>query len=140
MCLANTRRIRRYNHHTRRRNRSNGVRPWPRRPRRQRPDPAQERRTKGRCTMVSPYTQPAAPLPPPPPTDRYRRSLAGPLILIVIGLVFLLRNIGVHIPVWHFFGRFWPLLIILWGVIALIEHFNALQHGYRKRGLGGGGC
>ncbi|MGA9566363.1 MAG: DUF5668 domain-containing protein, partial [Candidatus Korobacteraceae bacterium] len=72
--------------------------------------------------MASPYTQPSAPLPPPPPTYRYRRSLAGPLILIVIGLVFLLRNIGVHIPVWHFFGRFWPVLIILWGVIALIEH------------------
>jgi DUF4097 and DUF4098 domain-containing protein YvlB len=70
---------------------------------------------------------------------RYRRSLAGPLIVIVIGLVFLLRNFGVHIPVWHFFGRFWPVLIILWGVIALIEHFTALKHGYQTRHLGGGG-
>jgi DUF4097 and DUF4098 domain-containing protein YvlB len=70
---------------------------------------------------------------------RYRRSLTGPLIVIVIGLVFLLRNMGVHIPVWHFFGRFWPLLIILWGVIALIEHFTALKQGYRTRSLGGGG-
>ncbi len=87
--------------------------------------------------MASPYMQPSAPLPPPPPTYRYRRSLAGPLILIVIGLVFLLRNIGVHIPVWHFFGRFWPVLIILWGVIALIEHFTALNRGYQTRGLGG---
>ncbi|HMD16625.1 MAG TPA: DUF5668 domain-containing protein, partial [Terriglobales bacterium] len=87
--------------------------------------------------MASPYAQPTAPLPPPPPVYRYRRSLAGPLILIVIGLVFLLRNIGVHIPVWHFFGRFWPLLIILWGVVALIEHFTALKHGYQTRGLGG---
>jgi DUF4097 and DUF4098 domain-containing protein YvlB len=87
--------------------------------------------------MASPYTQPSALLPPPPPTYRYRRSLAGPLILIVIGLVFLLRNIGVHIPVWHFFGRFWPVLIILWGVIALIEHFTALNRGYQTRSLGG---
>ncbi len=87
--------------------------------------------------MASPYTQPSAPLPPPPPTYGYRRSLAGPLILIVVGLVFLLRNIGVHIPVWHFFGRFWPVLIILWGVIALIEHFTALNRGYQTRGLGG---
>lgn len=89
--------------------------------------------------MASPYTTPSGPLPPPPPVYRYRRSLTGPLILIVIGMVFLLRNMGVHLPVWHFFGRFWPLLIILWGVIALVEHFTALKHGYRTRGLGGGG-
>ena len=85
------------------------------------------------------HINPPAPLPPPPPAYRYRRSLAGPLILIVIGMVFLLRNFGVHLPVWHFFGRFWPVLIILWGVIALIEHFTALKHGYQTRGLGGGG-
>ena len=89
--------------------------------------------------MANPYTTPSAPLPPPPPVYRYRRSLAGPLILILIGLLFLLRNLGVHMPVWHFFGRFWPVLIILWGVIALIEHFTALKQGYRTRGLGGGG-
>lgn len=89
--------------------------------------------------MGSPYTQPSAPLPPPPPVYGYRRSLTGPLILIVIGMAFLLRNLGVHLPVWHFFGKYWPLLIILWGVIALIEHFTALKHGYRTRGLGGGG-
>jgi len=87
--------------------------------------------------MASPYTQRSAPLPPPPPVYRYRRSLAGPLILILIGVLFLLRNVGVHIPVWHFFGRFWPLLIIVWGVVALIEHFVALKHGYQTRGLGG---
>jgi DUF4097 and DUF4098 domain-containing protein YvlB len=89
--------------------------------------------------MASSYTPPTSPLPPPPPVYRYRRSLTGPLIVIVIGLIFLLRNMGVHIPVWHFFGRFWPLLIILWGVIALIEHFTALKQGYRTRSLGGGG-
>jgi DUF4097 and DUF4098 domain-containing protein YvlB len=54
-------------------------------------------------------------------------------------MLFLLRNMGVHLPVWHFFGRFWPLLIILWGVVALVEHFVALKNGYRTRGLGGGG-
>jgi len=87
--------------------------------------------------MASPYTQPSAPLPPPPPVYRYRRSLAGPLILILLGVLFLLRNVGVHIPVWHFFGRFWPLLIIIWGVVALVEHFVALRNGYQTRGLGG---
>src|SRR5271165_1264914 len=89
--------------------------------------------------MASPYTTPSAPLPPPPPVYRYRRSLAGPLILIFIGLAFLLRNIGVHLPIWQFYGRFWPALIILWGLIALIEHFTALKGGYQARGLSGGG-
>jgi len=88
--------------------------------------------------MASQY-QTTPPLPPPPPVYRYRRSLAGPLILIVIGTLFLLRNFGVHLPVWHFFGRFWPVLIILWGVIALIEQFTALKYGYQTRSLGGGG-
>jgi DUF4097 and DUF4098 domain-containing protein YvlB len=69
---------------------------------------------------------------------RHRRSLAGPLILIIIGLVFLLRNFGVHIPVWHVFGRFWPLLLILWGVIRLIEYSLAPRYGYSRRGLGAG--
>jgi DUF4097 and DUF4098 domain-containing protein YvlB len=89
--------------------------------------------------MASPYTTPSAPLPPAPPVYRYRRSLAGPLVLIFIGLAFLLRNIGVHLPIWHFYGRFWPALIILWGLVALIEHFTALKGGYQTRGLGGGG-
>jgi len=87
--------------------------------------------------MASPYAGAPGPLPPPPPVYRYRRSLAGPLILILIGLVFLLRNLGMHIPVWHFFGRFWPVLIILWGVVALVEHFTALRQGYQTRHLGG---
>ena len=90
--------------------------------------------------MASTYTPPPSPpLQPPPPAYRYRRSLTGPLILILIGVLFLLHNLGLRIPVWHFFGRFWPVLIILWGVVALIEHFVALKQGYRTRGLSGGG-
>ncbi len=96
-------------------------------------------RSRGGAQWLALIQQPSAPLPPPPPVYRYRRSLAGPLILIVIGMAFLLRNAGVHLPVWHFYGRFWPVLIILWGLIALIEHFTALKRGYQTRGLGGGG-
>ena len=82
--------------------------------------------------------------PPPPPYApqpvyyRRRRSLAGPLVLIVIGLLFLLRNFGVHIPVFHLFGRFWPLLLILWGAIRLIEYSMAPRYGYGRSGLGAG--
>lgn len=93
--------------------------------------------------MASPYNYPpqppVPPQPPQPPVYRERRSMAGPLILILIGLLFLLKNVGVHIPVWHFFGRYWPVLLIVWGVIAIIEHEMAYRQGYRRRYLGAGG-
>jgi hypothetical protein len=75
---------------------------------------------------------------PAPQPPYYRRSLAGPIVLIVIGCLFLLHNFGVRVPVWRFFGRFWPLLLILWGVIKLIEHFDANRRGYRATGIGAG--
>ena len=82
---------------------------------------------------------PAAPPPPQPPVYRPQRSIAGPLILIVIGLIFFLRNFGFRFPFWHWFGHWWPVLLILWGVIALIEHATAGSRGYRTRHLGAGG-
>ena len=89
------------------------------------------------------YPPPPPPPPPqyqyaPPPPYRQRRSLAGPLVLIIIGLLFLLRNLGIHFPIWHFFGHWWPLLLILWGVIRLIEYSTAQSQGYRSGGLGAG--
>jgi DUF4097 and DUF4098 domain-containing protein YvlB len=87
------------------------------------------------------YPPPTAPQYPPqnPAAYPYRRSIAGPLVLIIIGLVFLLRNLGFHLPLWHWYGRLWPLLIILWGVIKLIEYASAQRHGYRVSGIGAGG-
>jgi len=84
---------------------------------------------------------PVAPPPPPqgPPPYRSRRSLAGPIILIVVGGVFLARNFGWRFPVWHWFGHWWPLLLILWGVIVLIENITAPRMGYRPRYIGAGG-
>src|SRR5215472_16484329 len=94
------------------------------------------------CAMASSNVYPPPPSQyqhPAPPPYRYRRSIAGPLVLIVIGLIFLLRNFGFRFPIWHFFGRWWPLLLILWGVIALIEHTTSQRMGYRTRHLGAGG-
>ncbi len=64
---------------------------------------------------------------------RRRRSMAGPIVLIILGIVFLLETMGVlH---WqglgHLFARFWPLLLIIWGVIKLIEYQQA-QHRLRR--------
>jgi hypothetical protein len=68
-----------------------------------------------------------------------QRSLAGPIVLIVIGSVFLLRNLGYPIPILQWFAEYWPVLLILWGVIKLIEHMAARSAGRPAPGIGAGG-
>ena len=89
--------------------------------------------------MSSTVPPPLAPVPPPP--YRHRRSYAGPFVLIVLGLIFLLGNL--HMISWGrlglAFAHYWPLLLILWGVIKIVEHHQAQRDGYPTRGIGGGG-
>jgi Putative adhesin/Domain of unknown function (DUF5668) len=69
-----------------------------------------------------------------------QRSFAGPIVLILVGLVFLLRNL--HILGWNFgylFAKYWPALLILWGVIKLIEYQQAKSAGMPPPGIGAGG-
>jgi DUF4097 and DUF4098 domain-containing protein YvlB len=78
---------------------------------------------------------------PVPPYQMRRRSLAGPLVLIIIGVIFLLGNM--HLIAWpnlgHMFARYWPLLLILWGVIRLAEYYSDRSRGYATRTVGGAG-
>jgi len=78
---------------------------------------------------------------PPPRPVRARRSLAGPIVLITLGIVFLLGNIGYLTwpTIGLLFARYWPLLIILWGLVKLLEHYRARREGYMAPGIGGGG-
>jgi DUF4097 and DUF4098 domain-containing protein YvlB len=48
------------------------------------------------------------------------RSITGPLILVLIGVVFLLNNIWRDIPVWSLFADYWPLVLLGIGVIWLV--------------------
>src|SRR5438270_2363157 len=86
------------------------------------------------ATQVPP---PVAPVRPPRPP----RSLAGPVVLIVIGIFFLLGNM--HILEWHhlllWFAHYWPVLLILWGLIKLVEYQQANRAGTRPAGIGAGG-
>jgi DUF4097 and DUF4098 domain-containing protein YvlB len=79
--------------------------------------------------------------PPPLPPRRYRRSFAGPLVLIILGIVFLLGNL--HMLSWirlgTLFAHYWPALLILWGIVKLIEYQQAQREGVPARGIGAGG-
>jgi hypothetical protein len=70
-----------------------------------------------------------------------QRSLFGPVVLIFVGLVFLLVNIGrlSAIDVLVAFAKYWPVFIIFWGVSKLFEHWSARRYGRRASGLGFGG-
>ncbi len=55
-------------------------------------------------------------------THRYRRSGTGPevigIVLIVVGGLFLLQNVGLFRLAW---GAFWPLLVVVVGVVILVS-------------------
>jgi len=77
-----------------------------------------------------------------PPTPRVpHRSIAGPVVLILMGILFLLGTMGImdiHHLGW-LFARYWPALLILWGVLKLVEYEQAKRLGQPARGIGVGG-
>ena len=44
------------------------------------------------------------------------------LILIGAGLIFLLKNLGYDIPIWTGIVRYWPVLLIVWGFVKLVDY------------------
>jgi len=52
---------------------------------------------------------------------RQRGSIVGPLILITIGVLFLMRTIWPGFSVADFFAVYWPYLLIIWGVLQILE-------------------
>ncbi len=72
---------------------------------------------------------------------RPARSIAGPVVLILVGVLFLMMTLGVldRFSLVHMYGRYWPAVLILWGVIKLIEHEQSKRAGLPSRGIGAGG-
>jgi DUF4097 and DUF4098 domain-containing protein YvlB len=62
-------------------------------------------------------------------------------VLITLGVIFLLRTTGVIAgeKLHYWFVHYWPLLLILWGVAKLAEHFWARHRGEPTPRLGAGG-
>jgi hypothetical protein len=51
-----------------------------------------------------------------------RPSLFGALLWTGLGLLFLLRNLGIGLDAWYLAGRYWPLLLILLGLGKVLDY------------------
>ena len=71
-------------------------------------------------------------------TTQQRRSIFSGLLLIFLGILFLLYRFQPQLEIGFFIRRFWPVLIILWGIAKLIDHLVARRSGERAPLLTGG--
>jgi DUF4097 and DUF4098 domain-containing protein YvlB len=69
-----------------------------------------------------------------------RRSLAGPLLLILIGVWFLMSTLRPDLPLLDLAARFWPFVLIGWGALRLLEILAWAVRGQPlpRSGLAGG--
>jgi DUF4097 and DUF4098 domain-containing protein YvlB len=69
-----------------------------------------------------------------------RGSVVGPLILILIGVLFLARNLYPNLPLLDMLAQYWPFLLIGWGVLRLLEilYWAATSKPLPVNGVSGG--
>ena len=67
-------------------------------------------------------------------------SIAAPVILILIGALFLANNLRPEIPLMEFLGSYWPFLLIGWGIVRLLEivYWAARGRPLPSSGISGG--
>jgi DUF4097 and DUF4098 domain-containing protein YvlB len=69
-----------------------------------------------------------------------RGSIVAPILLIIIGGLFLLNNIRPDLPLLSIVGTWWPFLFVAWGALRLIEILTLWFRGLPlpRSGLSGG--
>ncbi len=69
-----------------------------------------------------------------------RTSIVAPLLLIAIGALFLARNMYPELPLLDYLARYWPFLLVVWGVLRLAEvlFWVATDKPIPARGVSGG--
>ena len=66
-----------------------------------------------------------------------RRSLTGPLMLLLIGGLFLWHNLHPEAPLFDLAAQYWPFILIGWGLLRLVEVFFSHDEGWRGSFTGG---
>jgi hypothetical protein len=66
-----------------------------------------------------------------------RRSMTGPLLLLLIGGLFLWRNLHPEAPIFDLVAQYWPLVLIAWGLIRLAEVLLWRRDAWRYSFTGG---
>jgi len=64
-----------------------------------------------------------------------RRSAGGifwGLVLIGAGALLLARNLGYDIRFWGYVARYWPALLIVWGVLKFVDYYRFKNTGDRR--------
>lgn len=65
-----------------------------------------------------------------------RGSIFVPLLLLTIGVLILVRHSLPQAPVGAWIASYWPLLLILWGIVRLVEHYTLPPRA--RSGMSGG--
>lgn len=58
----------------------------------------------------------------------HRGSIFWALTLIAIGTLFLYHNFNPAIRPWHLMAKYWPVVLIFWGISKLIDYFHARKN------------
>lgn len=68
-----------------------------------------------------------------------RRSLTGPILLVLIGIGFLLYNLRPDIALFDLLSQYWPVLLIVWGLLRLLEVLvDYFRGGIQRTSFSGG--
>ena len=69
-----------------------------------------------------------------------RGSMIGPVLLILLGALFLANNVMPELPTLKVVAEYWPILLIVWGGLRLIEILYTWMRGrpLPAAGVGGG--
>lgn len=69
---------------------------------------------------------------------RVSGSIFWGLVFLAIGCMFLARNMGYPISMWNIVVRYWPVVLIAWGLFKLVDYVR-MQEGTGKRSVFSGG-
>jgi hypothetical protein len=53
-----------------------------------------------------------------------KESLFWGTIILILGTLFLLKNFGLAINVWHLLGKYWPLILVYIGLKNIVVYLK----------------